>query len=871
LQDRCTEEYSLEGSLKTPLVQTSYNSEGEPISYQDALGQKTHITIDYAHLNTLGQKVLKKTIVNPIGVQTEIEFDALSRVCSLIKKDASGAFLSSQKISYDLLGSKTCEIHDQIADGQVVRSHKIAYVFGPMGRLEEEIEAPGSPLEKHTLYQYNALGKMISKLRAGQTIHYTYNKAGFLRAIKAGDQISHRYSYDRNGNIISAHSLRGKSVHRTYNAFNQVTSKTVKDSIGTYASHYHYDRKGRLKKITLPDESKIEYIYDAAFGREVRRISAQEEILYSHTYEQYDTQGKLLSEHHISNAGLTAYTYDENGQKTSSKNDFFSIQGARDSLGRLISTTEKGKYTYNDLSQLTSEDKKSYAYDSLDNRIKVNNTELTYNDLNQLETCGQAAFSYDAFGNLLRKVLDGEETRYTSDPLSQFISIEKGQTALHFSYDPLGRLLVEKELKKKKTVSTSRYLYLGHQEIGTLSESGDIETLKIPGLQGHSIAFEINGAVYAPLHDFSGNVVGLIDPLNRTLVESYHYTAFGEESGETSLIGNPWRFAGKRVDERSGLIFFGLRFYDPEIGRWISPDPAGYIDGPNAYAYLHNNPLNNIDRFGLATEALSPSFIDYVFGEVEEHCYCETHRFCKRGGDIGKTTSSHLPKITYCETFEQMYPGYERSKIIDLSSEGRPSLPEDLEIGFINGIWKTHEQAQEIVEYISRFADGCNVHAVYNATHGKVPDFRECCLGLLFIATDPVHLLHKMWNSFFDKSSANAKFLMICHSQGAIHVRNALLDYSPELRKRILVVAIAPAAYIYQETCAKVIHYRAHWWRDLIPLFDWIGAQREKDSIVTLDSHPNAPFFDHGIMSPTYQENLRRHIQNYIKTNGEKL
>ena len=107
-------------------------------------------------------------------------------------------------------------------------------------------------------------------------------------------------------------------------------------------------------------------------------------------------------------------------------------------------------------------------------------------------------------------------------------------------------------------------------------------------------------------------------------------------------------------------------------------------------------------------------------------------------------------------------------------------------------------------------------------------------MGLNYIATEPVRQLHKMWNSFFEKSSANAKFLMICHSQGAIHVRNALLDYPPELRERILVVAIAPAAYIYKETCAKVIHYRAEWWRDFVPRFDRAGAKREKDTIVTL-------------------------------------
>ena len=102
-----------------------------------------------------------------------------------------------------------------------------------------------------------------------------------------------------------------------------------------------------------------------------------------------------------------------------------------------------------------------------------------------------------------------------------------------------------------------------------------------------------------------------------------------------------------------------------------------------------------------------------------------------------------------------------------------------------------------------------------------------------------------MWNSFFDKSSANAKFLMICHSQGAIHVRNALLDYPPELRKRIIVVAIAPAAYIYQKTCAKMIHYRAEWWRDFVPRLDRAGARKEKVTIVNLSSHLNAPAFDH--------------------------
>ena len=64
---------------------------------------------------------------------------------------------------------------------------------------------------------------------------------------------------------------------------------------------------------------------------------------------------------------------------------------------------------------------------------------------------------------------------------------------------------------------------------------------------------------------------------------------------------------------------------------------------------------------------------------------------------------------------------------------------------------------------MSRLSGGVNVHGVYNATHGNDTDLAECGLGLNDIATEPVRQLHKMWNSFFEKSSANAKFLMICH------------------------------------------------------------------------------------------------------------
>jgi hypothetical protein len=210
---------------------------------------------------------------------------------------------------------------------------------------------------------------------------------------------------------------------------------------------------------------------------------------------------------------------------------------------------------------------------------------------------------------------------------------------------------------------------------------------------------------------------------------------------------------------------------------------------------------------------------------------------------------------------------YEPSRIYDL---GLPDLP-DMEIGSINGMANFFEDAQKSARHLSRLAGGYNVHAVYNATHGKPHDLLECGMGLNYIATEPVRQLHKMWNSFFNRASASAKYLMICHSQGAIHVRNALLDYPPALRERILVVAIAPGGYIYQQTCAKVIHYRATPSRDGIPRLDGSGAKREKNTIVDLASDSGAPWHDHAFMSPTYRRVIWEHITEYIVNNGRNL
>jgi len=169
-------------------------------------------------------------------------------------------------------------------------------------------------------------------------------------------------------------------------------------------------------------------------------------------------------------------------------------------------------------------------------------------------------------------------------------------------------------------------------------------------------------------------------------------------------------------------------------------------------------------------------------------------------------------------------------------------------------------------------AEDYNIHGVYNATHGRFIDLYECSLGLGHVATTPVQVLHKTWDNFFDTCPPDIKFLQNCHSQGAIHTKNALLSYSEEKRQRILVVAIAPGAYIDPRTCARVVHYRVkNPLRDFIPRIDRAGAKMATGTIVDLKSHPDAPLFDHEFRSPTYRDVLQKHMRNYINSKGQSL
>lgn len=143
------------------------------------------------------------------------------------------------------------------------------------------------------------------------------------------------------------------------------------------------------------------------------------------------------------------------------------------------------------------------------------------------------------------------------------------------------------------------------------------------------------------------------------------------------------------------------------------------------------------------------------------------------------------PRITFDDTFEDKFVN--KSQLFDVTEISYKQLNEKkMGIGFINGVNTTLDAAKGIAGYLSELTGGYNIKGVYNATHGWHNDLKESYKGLNFTATRPVRLLHVTWNKFFTEADNDATFLQICHSQGVIHTRNALISFDPEKRKKDL-------------------------------------------------------------------------------------
>lgn len=582
-------------------------------------------------LDSFGQHVTRTTKIDPLDTQEEESYSYIGQLTSLTKRNATQGVLSEETYFYDPLGHLTLEHAAVIANGKCLREHETTYTYTPTGSLETKVDSSNTPEKLSKAFLYNNFNEFIEQSVPNfkQPIQYHYDSNGRLSRITYQEKPKegttwYKFSYDNRGRVNKTNSNSGSTLKRTFNNQSQILSETIQDGFGSYTLSYEYDKEGCLIQIKLPDHTTIEYTYEGPFVKTVARYSKDHQELYQYNILNRDLMGNILEEKLPGHLGIKKTHYDQYGRKTALITDFFTEEVPLDGFDLLGNMTQKNTtlnrkayqtlFNYGPLSELLSEKgvfTHTYEYDSLENRISKNSIPYKINALNQTIQTKDAAYTYDSNGNLASTTSPSETTTFEFDALGRLLFTKKNHQEFLNTYDYLGRRLTKQTTLNNNTQKTLRHFYLDEYLLGSINEQGEIVELRIPNdpniyEKASIIVIEVENTPYTVLTDLQGNVRCLVDPTHRKVLESYHFSAFGEEeiagprkTTTFSLIGNPWRYQSQYQDEENGLIYFGKRYYDPQMGKWISPDPLGSFDSPNLYSFCHNNPIRYQDNWGL--------------------------------------------------------------------------------------------------------------------------------------------------------------------------------------------------------------------------------------------------------------------------------
>ncbi|HEC76484.1 MAG TPA: hypothetical protein ENI33_04410, partial [Thermoplasmatales archaeon] len=606
----------------------------------DALNRLTSITDALGHIISYSYDAVGNRIssINKNGYMAKYEYDALNR---LIKW--TDALNHSIYYSYDAVGNKI-----RITDANGISTDYIYngnnqlisiidatdnmtnYSYDSVGNLIQIVDPKGGiysyeydslnriinfslPTGKSITYSYDENGNVIRKILPNlNQINYSYDSLNRLTQISYPDGNSISYYYDSVGNLVSAINTNGiGDVMIMYDANNNVISVETDYGLFTKSIIYTYDEVGNIINITDETGSVTHYEYDAMnrvisitdpsgiFQFEYDNMSNRISLIYPNDMSVsyiYDEANRLINQtlRNSTNEIINYYTYtydnltnkisiDEIGGATTFQYDF---------LYRIVNVTyPSGSFV-------------RYTYDAVGNRLSKKESGkpaiiYTYDVDNRLLQQGNTSYSYDECGNLINKTSPAGTIFYTYDCENRLIHVDNvGGTQVFYNYSSLGE-----RIEKTNGSGNYYYLYNGIDILAELDVSGNqIARYTHTPVIDETLCMIRNNTPYFFDMDGLMNVRQIFND-SEILKASYEYDAFGVIVQQTAEVNNPYCFTGREWDTEAGLYYYRNRYYDAEIGRFITQDPMGLKGGINLYAYVNNNPINFIDPFGLETKS----------------------------------------------------------------------------------------------------------------------------------------------------------------------------------------------------------------------------------------------------------------------------
>lgn len=283
------------------------------------------------------------------------------------------------------------------------------------------------------------------------------------------------------------------------------------------------------------------------------------------------------------------YTYDAVGNVASIQDNVLSQHLAfeYDHLDRLSRARTSGSaaggfdfdYSYNSIGNLTARANRVYSYGNGRPHAVSSVT-------------GVASYAYDAVGNMKKRtrVSDGRQFMYTYNGENKLYLMRDATTnQMHRHFvDGKGRLLV-RNADETYTVF-----------IDNLYEKTDGDVVKYYYFNGKRLAMRRNGQINFFHADHLGSLV--LTTRNGAAVNRQRSYPFGQRRWNSGTPQTDFEFTDQRKEAHFGVLDYGARFYDPEIGRFLSPDSLipDFNDSQalNRYSYVGNNPLRYSDPSG---------------------------------------------------------------------------------------------------------------------------------------------------------------------------------------------------------------------------------------------------------------------------------